>query len=285
MLYVIQSIVLLIWLIYIIRKEKYSARAMITAYLFFVMVTDIPEITFNQLLEFYKFPTYLFVNNIKDNQMGIVFSDGIILPMTNMIICHYAIKTKKPWSVAFVFAAVYGLLEWIYLKLEYLIYYKWNIWISISIYFLVSRFIFIFASKLMQYKPPLPYFIRIGTSTYAVTAWFGAILGGSLAGLYQWRPYIFQHESADDRFSELSISLIFALLSAVIIPKTKQKYRPIFFTSFAVVAIIISYYSRGQGWLIYNNWNNVLTAIRWIIPFAVLVWLDRWESMSRGTAD
>lgn len=278
MLYIVQSIVFLIWLVYIIKKEKYPAHAMITTYLFFVMVTDIPEITFNQLLEFYKFPTHLFADNIKDNQMGIVFSDGIILPMTNMIICHYALKTKKLWSVAFVFAAVYGTLEWIYLKTEYLIYYRWNIWLSIAIYFFISRFIFNYASRLMLYKPPLPYFIRIGTSTYAITAWFGAVLGGSLIGLYQWRPLIFKHVSADDRFSELGISLIFAIFTAIIIPRVKNKFRPIFFVSFAIVAIIFSYYSHSQGWLNYHKWSNILTAVCWLVPFSILSWLDYWES-------
>jgi hypothetical protein len=277
-LYIAQSIGLFIFIIYIIKRKKYSSHALITTYLFFVLAVDIPEIIFNQLLGFYKFPTHLFTDNLKDNQMGVVFSDGVILPMTYIILCQYAEKTKKLWSVAFVFTVIYGILEWIYLKTGYLIYYKWNILISIAFYLFISRFIFNYASRLMLYKPPLPYFIRIGTSTYAITAWFGAILGGSLMGLYQWRPFIFKQVSADDRFSELGISLLFAILSAACIPKIKHKLRPMIFISFAITAIIFSYYSHGQGWLIYHKWNDILTAIRWLVPFSILIWLDYWES-------
>lgn len=278
MLYIGQSIVLLIWLIYVIWREKYSLHAILTTYLLFVMITDIPEIFFNQILQLYRFPTQLLTDNIKDNQLGIVFSDGIILPMTNILICHYAIKTKKLWRVSLAFTATYGIMEWLYLKFGYLIYHKWSIWISIAIYFSVSRMVLNYASRLMLYKPPMSYFIRIGASTYAITAWFGAILGGVLLGFYQWRPYIINNSGGDDRLSDLGISYIFAVLSAIIVPRIKTKFRPLLFISFAVIAIIFSYYSHGQGWLIYHKWNNVLTALRWIIPFLGIIWLDKWES-------
>ena len=242
------------------------------------MVVDIPEITFNHLLEFYRFPTQLLSDHNKDNQLGILFSDGVILPLTRIILYHYAAHTNKHWRVSFVFAVIQGTLEWIYLSLEYLTYLKWNIWISIDLYFLMSRFGIVYTSRFLFYQPPIPYFVRIGAATYAITAWIGAMAGGAFLSLYQWRSLIFVNESADDRFSDLGISWIFAMLSAVIIPRISLKFRPLVFVTFALIAIVFSYFAHYGGWLIYHHWSTLLTALRWIVPFAALVWFDRWES-------
>lgn len=275
--YILQSVILVIWLVYLIKKERYSNHAILTTYLLFVMVVDIPEVTNNHLLEFYKFPTHLLANPDKDNQFGIIFSDGIILPLTTVILLHYAVHTQKLWRLSFAFAATYGLLEWMYLRYSYLTYLNWNIWISIAVYLFMSRIFSHYAPRLLLYQPPIPYFIRIGGATYAITAWFGAVLGGAFLGLYQWRPLIFAHESSDDRLADLGISLTFAILSAVIIPRIRLTLRPLVFLIFALMAISFSYVAHDRGWLIYHHWNTFLTVLRWIVPFAALTWFDRWE--------
>jgi hypothetical protein len=266
MLYIFHSIVLLIWLIYIVKKEKYSLHAVITVYLFFIMIVDIPEILFNQLLEIYKFPTQLLSNFNMDNQFGIIFSDGIILPITNILLLHYSTKIKGPWKVSLCFAVIMGTLEWVYLKTGYLIYFKWNIWISIGLYFSFSRFFISYSSRFLLYKPPIPYYIRIAASTYSITAWFGAVLGGAFIGLYQWRPYIFKHYSADDRFCDLGISWILATLVSITIPIIKPKFRFIAFILFFLIVLTFSYYANFKGWLVYNRWNYFLTFLRWVCP-------------------
>lgn len=283
MLYIFQSLIVLMWLIYLIKREKYPLHAIITAYFIYVMVADIPEIVINQILEFYKFPAHLLIDSIKDNQLGIVFSDGIILPITSIIACHYASHTKKLWRTSFIVAAIQGILEWIYLSLGYLVYFRWNIWISIAMYFFISRFFISFASRLLNYNPPIPYFYRMTVSTYTITAWFGAVLGGALLNLYQWTPHIIGNPSGDDRFSDLCISWILALFSAIIIPKTKPKNKPIIFIAFAVLTIVFSYYAYSQGWLVYHKWNNLFTALRWLVPFILLIFYERWENKYRNS--
>jgi hypothetical protein len=75
------------------------------------------------------------------------------------------------------------------------------------------------------------------------------IIGGALISLYQWRPMIFKKVGADDRFMDLALSWILALLSAIIIPKVPKKH--------------------------------LCTALRWFVPFIIIVWYDRWESNTR----
>lgn len=279
MLYIINSIIVIIWTIYIIKKEKYNWHGIICTYFFALIVVDSTEIIFNQLLSLYKFPTFLLNEFSKDNQLGIVFSDGIILPLTTIIFCHYATKKQYYWRLAFIFTFLWHTpLEWIYHKLGYVKYENWRIWYSMLIYLAGFRFLGPYAKRILTYNPPLPYFIRMGNFTYGITAWIGALLGGALISLYQWRPMIFKKAGADDRFLDLSLSWLLALLLAIIIPKVLKENRQYFFMGIFILVTAFSYFSNWQGWLIYHNWNHLCTALRWFIPFSIIVWYDRWET-------
>lgn len=279
MLYIVNSLLILLWTISIVKKEKYSWHGISCVYFFSLVIVDTPEVTFNHLLSFYKFPTHLLTNFCKDNQLGIVFSDGIILPLTAIIFCHYVRKKQQYWRMTIIFTFLWHApLEWIYLKLGYIRYENWNKWYSILIYFAGFLFFGKYANRLLTYNPPLPYFIRIGTFTYGATAWIGAIVGGALAGLYQWRPYIFHDLSADDRFTDLGISWLLAILTAIIIPKVLPEYRPFIFIGLAIAVTVVSFYFHGKEVLIYNHWNHILTALRWLVPFTITIVYDRWET-------
>jgi hypothetical protein len=97
--------------------------------------------------------------------------------------------------------------------------------------------------------------------------------------IYEWSPHLFRLQSAEDRFPDVSISWVLALLSAIIIPKTPLTYRPIVFMIFAALATVFYYFAYGHGWLIYHRWNHLLTALHWFIPFIVIMWFDHWESI------
>ena len=101
MLYILQLFILLIWLIYIVSKEKYSIHAVIFVYFFFVTIVDIVEGVFTYYFEFYSFSPHLLVNQVQENQLGLIFCDGYLLPFTGIILLHYATKAKNLWGIIF----------------------------------------------------------------------------------------------------------------------------------------------------------------------------------------
>jgi hypothetical protein len=277
-LYIFHAICIFIWLLGVIKNGKYSWHAIINTYFIFLLVVDVPEVFFSHYLGFYRFLIHLLFDFNKDDQLGLIFSDGFILPVFSIIVCHYATQIKNHWRLTFIFTLLQGILEWIYLRLGYLLYHKWNLWLSVTLYFIGIRLSTEYASRLMRYNPPVSYSLRIAAATYSVTVWVGAVLGGLLIRLYEWTPHLFTLQSAEDRFPDVSISWVLALLSAIIVPKIPLKYRPIVFMIFSALATAFCYFAYGHGWLIYHRWNHLLTALRWFIPFIVIMWFDHWES-------
>lgn len=275
MLYIIHTSLLLIWLIYIIKKEKYSWHSILLAQFFFVIIVDIIESFFSYFLGYYKFNTFLSDNYRIVNAIGLIFTDGFILPFTGIILLHYTPRIKNPWILPFVFSAIFSLLDLIYLRLGYLTYYNWNEWISFFIYLVFSRIFVSLAPKILYYVPPLPYSIRIAAATYGLTIYSGAFI--SVFNLYQWTPLIVPNPGDADRVFSVSTSIILALISAVSIPKIKQKFSPIVFFSLSVLVITFFYYAHSQGWLVYHKWNHILTALYWIVSFFAIILYDRWE--------
>jgi hypothetical protein len=210
--------------------------------------------------------------------MGLIFADGIILPLTAILFCYFSSRTQKHWRLTFLFTGVQYLLERIYLALGYLQYVNWNIWISMSIYFLGFRIAAHFARRMLLYSPPISYSIRIATFTYTINAWIGAILGGALLGLWQWRPHIFGEKGADERFSDSAIETSLGIMSAFIIPRISAKHRMWVFMLFALIASTICYLAYWKGWFLYRHWNHFLSAMRWIVPSCVISLYDRWEN-------
>jgi len=261
-----------------VKKGKYSWFVVISAYFMFVLIVDAPKVVFSHFLRLYTFPINLLSDPNKDHQLGLIFSDGLILPLTGIIFCHYAAQTKNHWRLSCVFTVLQGTLEWVYLNLGYLHYYKWNIWLSVAIYFIGFRITAKYASRIMRYNPPVPYALRIAGATYTTTVWVGAVLGGELIRLYEWIPHIFKLHSAEDRFPDVAISWALALLSSLIVPEIHHKYRPMVFVIFAAIATAIYYVGYARGWLIYHSWNHLFTALRWFVPFGVVMWFDICES-------
>lgn len=279
MLYIFQTICFSIWFFWVIRRGKYSWHAILNTYFICLLVVDTPEVIFFHFYRLYTFPTHLLSNPNADYQLGLIFSDGIILPLTGIIFCHYAVQTKHLWRLSFGFTLLQGTLEFIYLGLGYLHYNNWSHWLSLAFYFIGFRIAAGYASRIMKYNPPVPYSLRIAASVYASTVWFGAVLGGVLLNLYEWRPGLFKLPSAEDRFPDVGISWVLALFSAMIIPRIPLRYRPIVFIVFAALTTSFCYFAYGHGWLIYHRWNHFLTALRWFVPIIIVIWFDRWESV------
>jgi hypothetical protein len=182
------------------------------------MVIDIPEIIFSTIFTNYKFRPHLLSDSTKEIELGLLFSDGLILPLTAILFCHFASQTQKHWRLAFIFTGIHYILERIYLALDFLEYEKWNIWISMLIYLLGFRFFAHYARRMLLYNPPIPYSIRIASITYCINGWIGGVIGGALIGMYQWRPHIFSKVGADERFCDLGLGWTFGVLSAFIVP-------------------------------------------------------------------
>lgn len=276
MLYIFHAIIYSLWLFLVIRKGKYSWHAIINTYCIFLLTIDGFEIL-SAGLGFYSFPAHLFSDPIKDGHFGFIISDGIILPFTSIILCHYVMQTKKYWRVLFGFILLQIVLEWVYLSSGYLLYHKWNIGLSFILYSIGSYITAKYASSLMEYNPPVAYPIRLAAAIYAAVEWPVAILVGLLR-LFEWRPELFPQLYAKQPLPFIAVVWVLALSAAVIVPRTLSKYRPIVFLMLAALATCFFYFAYGQGWLIYHRWNHFLAALRLFVSFIIIIWYDRWEA-------
>lgn len=279
LLFIINVVLLLLIVIFIIRKGKYSWHKVLCVYFFSIPIIDIPEVTFNTLFSYYQIRPHFFSNLDKDLELGLIFADGLILPLTAVLFCYFATRIQNHWGLTFIFTLIHYILEKIYLSLGYLQYVKWNIWISMTIFLIGFRILAYYAKRLLQYDPPIPYSIRIGAAIYAINAWIGATIEGPLIGLYQWNIHLFKTVGANERFIDLVIGLTFAVLSGLIFPKIQFRNRITTYIVFAVIATVFSYYSYFNGWLIYRHWNHFYTALRWFVLFAVITGYDRLETV------
>lgn len=277
MLYIFHSIIFSLWLFWVLSKGKYSWHAIMSAYGIFLLTIDAVEAITSSALGFYSFPTHLFSDPIKDETFGFIISDGIILPFTSIILCHYVTQTKKYWRILFIFILLQLILEWVYLSSGYLLYHRWNIGLSFILYFVGSYITAKYASRLMRYNPPVPYSVRLAGVTYAALEWPVAFLVGLLK-LFEWKPELFPQLFAKQPLPFIAVAWVLVLLAAVIVPKTLFKYRPMVFLILAALATFFFYFAYEQGWLIYYRWNHFLTALRLFVSFIILIWYDRWES-------
>jgi hypothetical protein len=278
MLYISHSILFLVWFFLILRKDKYSWQAILSAYLIYLFAVDVVEIVFSHYLGFYKFPARLFSNFEINNQFGLTLSDGLILPLNGIIFCHYAIRMKNHWFLVFIFTLGQFILELIYLNLGYILYLKWATWLSVIFYTIGFSISAKYASRLIKYEPsPVSYSIIIGTATYGIATWCGAVFSG-LFGLYEWHPHLFKSFTGEISFPEITMGELFGCVAAILIPKVPLKYRPVIFLTLPALGTVFYYFGHGKGWLIYRHWNHLLSALRWFVPFSIIIWFDRWQS-------
>jgi hypothetical protein len=282
MLYIFHSIVFLVWAFLIIRKNKYSWQAIFSAYFIYLFATDAVEAVFSHYLGFYKFPAQLFSNFSVDNVFGLALSDGVILPLNGIIFCHYALRKKNQWLIVFIFTLAQFILELIYLGLGYLTYYHWATWLSVLFYTVGFSISAKYASRLLKYDPsPVPYQMVIGTATYGIATWLGVMFSG-LFGLYVWRPHLFKSFAGEIAFPEITMGELFGGVAALLIPKLPIKYRPVIFMTLPALGTVFYYFAYGKGWLIYHHWNHLLSALRWFVPFSLIILFERWESTALG---
>jgi hypothetical protein len=275
-LYIGMAIITLAWIFFLKKTNPISWHFLINTYAIGVMFVDIAEIVFNQFLGLYTFPTHLLSDPLKDNQLGVLFSDVLILPFTSILFTFYASKYSKR-VIVWLFTVIYISLEVLFLKTDYLIYHNWSIWFSFFAYLFGFAFFSLYADRLVHYNPPLSYRIRLFSVVYSITAIVGGVLGGALVKLYQWRPGVFRFPPADDRFADLGLSFVLGVLAAVIIPSVPSRYRAAVFLLLAFSIALFSMYSVSQGWLIYYRWNHVWTAVKWLVPMCLVIVYDRWE--------
>ncbi|HYE81116.1 MAG TPA: hypothetical protein VEG39_03000 [Clostridia bacterium] len=220
---------------------------------------------------------YLLQDPLDDNQLGIIFVDGFILPIGFIIFSHY-IKKGNHWKMSYIFAMFLSILEWIIYKLKYLIYINWELAHSIAIYALGFRAGAHMADRIVSYDPPIPYPVRLYCFSYAAIAWVGALFGWPVLKLLQFRIGLFNSIMADDRFVDLYSGMALSLICALMVPRASRRMKPVMLAIVACIGTAFAVYFNFRGWLIYHHWNNLLTAIRYIISFALIMWYDRWES-------
>lgn len=207
---------------WLLKTKKINWNSFWTIYPIALITVDIIEVFINIIFKPYKFPANLYTDSEKDNFLGILLADSIILPLTAILFCYMA--RNHPWKASINFTILYTFLEWIYLKLEYLQYFGWKLYFSLLAYLIGFSFFSIFANKLIDSPSKIPYFIRITTFAYLVLAIPGAI-PDVLFHLHYWRPGIVRDFWSDDRIADLGSCLIIAIIIGIIIPKTPISYK------------------------------------------------------------
>lgn len=279
MLYIITLIFFLIWLIYIIRKGHISWHALVSIYVVTFFIVDIGDVSFDYWVNFYDLPVHLLNNPDADHYLGIVLSDGIIFPLIAIIFCYYSVRYHHPWLLSILFASILGIIEFGFVKLGYMVYHHWNHWITPAITFVVLRILAHFAERFIYYSPPVSYRFRLICFTYAFTEWPGAIMGNGLMNLYQWRPFIFDNPSADDRFVAMILATVMGGLAATFAPKILQKYKIYLFLGLGLLSTSFVLWMHSKGLMLYNHWNDFFSLIRYMAPYLLIYFYDRWESI------
>jgi hypothetical protein len=280
LLYIVTLAVYTIWMVALIRKKQLSWHSIVLSYVMAVFSADMLEVTFNLLLNLYKFPTHLSSNHIAENELGIVFADTLILPFTFIVFVYYARK-GRPWTTSLLFALISIISEWIYLRMGYMKYIHWSLAYSAAIYLIGFRFGAYLAPRIASYDPPVPYRVRLLCFNHTIIMWVGALFASPLLTMYQFRPGIFKDTMADCRFTDLVSGDILNLLCVLFIPKMPNRFKPLVLTLIACVGVSFAMYSYYQGWLIYHHWNHFFMALRYFIPLALIMLYDRWEQLKK----
>lgn len=240
-------------------------------------VDDMTQIVLNQLTNRFRFSPHLLIDPAMDNQLGIIFSNVLILPLTGVIIAHY-VKPKREWFTTLLFAGGLIGLEWIYVQSGFLVYLDWSIWLDAVAYVIAIRILVHYVLRLQRDNPPVPHWFRILTFSYSTLMWPGSVLGGAMLGWYQWRPGFFERISADDRFADLGFGLILACIAAYLTPRFLPAHRPVLYLALTMFAVLFTVTMHRQGVLIYHQWNEWLTALRYLVPFTLVTLYDQWET-------
>jgi hypothetical protein len=274
MLYIIQILIMLVIVGWLLKTERINWNSFWTIYSIALITVDIIEIFINIIFNLYKFPANLFTNSEKDNFMGIILADSVILPLTAIVFCYIA--KSQPWKASINFTILYTFLEWIYLKLGYLQYYGWKLYYSALAYVIGFSIFAPVATKLIDKPNKIPYFVRLSTFAYLVLVIPGAI-PDVLLHLHHWRPGIFSDFWSDDRVADLGSCLVISVIIGIIIPRTRKEYKLSVFIVLSLLTVLFGFISYWKGWLVYVKWNHLLTFVRYTLPYIILYWYDKWQ--------
>lgn len=276
MLYILTFASFFVWLIILIRKGRLSWHSLIVSYVFSVFAVDMLEVLFNLILGLYKFPTHLLTDPIKDNQLGLIFADTLILPTVFTIFIYYS-NNHNQWRAAMLFTSLLTALEIIYLKFGYLHYNQWHVVFSLLFYLAGFRIVAYLAERIKSYNPPIAYSVRILCFVYAINMWISAIVGMPVLELYQFKPGLFDNIMADDRFIELYYGVLMGIVCSLTFPRASSRLKVLILLGFTCVGVTFALFSYYEGWLIYYHWNHLLTALRYLLPLIFILLYDRWE--------
>lgn len=277
MLYILNLTVFLIWVLVIIRSKQLSWHTLVACYALGVFIADVLEVTFNLLLDLYKFPTHLLINPSLDNELGIIIGDTLILPFAFIIYIYYA-RNYRPWRITLIFTLFFILIEWVYITLGFMYYIKWGLAISSLFYLVGYRITAHYAPRIANYNPPIPYTVFLLCFSHTFIMWAGAIFASPVLRWYQFNPGFFSDFMADCRFTDLLSGEFLAVLCALILPRIRDKAKPLALAIIAGFGLLFSLFSYSKGWLIYHSWNHFLMALRYILPLALIYVYDRWET-------
>ena len=279
MLYIITSIFFLIWAIWIIRKGRLSWHTVVSIYAVVVFATDWGDVPFDYWFNFYDLPIHLLENIDTGHYLAIALSDGVIFPLIAIIFCYYASRNNHHWLLSILFSALIGVIEVIYVKLGYMIYYYWHHLTTPIILLVLFRILAHYSNRFINYSPPVYYPFRLLCCVYVITEWPGTIIEGILH-MYQYRPHIFNNDTADARFVSNSFAALMGVVVAIFAPKIRDRYRISLFMTLGLGSILFALLMYSKGFLLYNNyWNHTLTIIRYITPYSLVYLYDKWESV------
>lgn len=268
----------LAWSIYVIRKSGMSWHTVISIYVITLFVVDFGDVPFDFWFNFYDMPVHLLTNLDFGHYLGIVISDGLIFPLIAIVFCYYSVQYNRPWLLSFIFASLLGIIEYFFVKRGFMVYHSWNHWITPVLTFILLRLLSHFSNRLVNYFPPVSYKFRLLCFIYVITEWPGAIMGQGILRFYQYRLNIFQNETADDRFVAMMFATTMGGLAAILISKIPQKFKSIFFLGLGLSSSIFALWMHSKELLIYHHWNNLVTIIRYMTPYLIIILYDHWES-------
>lgn len=267
---------MLIWFGLTLRKKRLSWHTIVNVYTLALMLVDVPEVIFNKVLSWYKFPTRIFSDPSLSNHFGIMLADGIILPVGAIILTFYIGKFHNRKSTV-ICIAVYIILEVIFLEFGCMQYNRWNILASAGFYTVGIGTYAYFAPRFINYSPPIPYGIRLLSFVYTVNAWPTAILN-PFFNLYQWNTDVFKSQEADRVVFELWSEWVWGIITALVVPRVLPTFRWVVFLGLALLTTGFGWFLHSRGILIYHNWSNYLVAVRYFVPFLITIWYDKWET-------
>lgn len=254
-----------------------SLHSIISIYVVTVFIVDWGDVIFYKWLNFYDIPAKLSRNVDIGNYLGIMFSDGIIFPAAAIIFCYYSIRYNHPWLLSALFASMFGVIEYAFTKYGFMVYHNWNHFVTPIITFILLLILTRFSHRLVNYSPAISYKVWITSFMYTIVEWPGGILAATLH-LYLYRPGVFADATADSRFLGMTLSTLLAITVAFTRDKIHPKYRIFLFSGLGIFYSIFAIWMRSQGLMIYNHWNHILTVIRYLIPFTLVYFFDKWES-------